>query len=84
MSRNIAATEAIKSRHSQRRTLMYAPPGTPTLDCQNCGDTVKVLTDAEAQMVALDPYNYIAYCHDCGEAIESEGCFEVDRPYLRP
>lgn len=37
----------------------------PTLDCQDCGDTVKKLTDAEAQEVAAAPYNFIVYCPSC-------------------
>lgn len=35
---------------------------TTTLDCQLCGDVVRVLTPAEAQQVAANPYNFIVYC----------------------
>lgn len=37
----------------------------PTLDCQDCGAVVKKLTHDEAQMVAANPYNYVAYCPPC-------------------
>jgi hypothetical protein len=37
----------------------------PTLDCQDCGAVVKKLTDAEAQKVADNPYNYVVYCVSC-------------------
>ena len=43
-----------------------------TLDCQDCGNVLRVLTPAEAQKVAANPYNYIAYCKRCASAIESE------------
>lgn len=49
---------------------MIVKPGTPTLDCQDCGDTVKVLTDSEAQRVARNPYNFVVYCRLCGSARE--------------
>lgn len=57
------------------------PDGTQTLDCQDCGDVVRVLTDAEAQAVARNPYNFVVYCPACGKAREQDGCFEIDRPY---
>lgn len=60
---------------------MYVEPGTPTLDCQDCGDVVRVLTDAEAQQVAHSPYNFVVYCTSCGAAREREGWFEIDRAY---
>ncbi|WIE81271.1 hypothetical protein [Curtobacterium sp. MCSS17_016] len=34
----------------------------PTLDCQTCGEPVRVLTYAEQQQVAANPYNYVVYC----------------------
>lgn len=34
----------------------------PALECQACGDVVRVLTPTEAQQVAANPYNYIVYC----------------------
>lgn len=45
---------------------------TPTLDCQDCGNTVKKLTDAEAQQVAANPYNYVVYCGPCGRYRQKE------------
>ncbi|WP_157497207.1 hypothetical protein [Leifsonia sp. Leaf264] len=38
----------------------------PTLDCQNCGGVLRKLTAAEAQQVAANPYNFIAFCSPCG------------------
>jgi hypothetical protein len=45
-----------------------------TLDCQACGNVVKVLTPAEVQMVAANPYNFIVYCRDaiCQEAARAD------------
>ena len=43
-----------------------------TLDCQTCGDTIKILSPAEAQKVALNPENYIVDCSDCITAIIKE------------
>lgn len=36
----------------------------PTLDCQACGNVVKILTPGEAQQVAANPYNFVVYCRD--------------------
>jgi uncharacterized protein with PIN domain len=36
-----------------------------TLDCQDCGAILKRLTNAEAQQVADNPYNFIAFCRSC-------------------
>jgi hypothetical protein len=36
-----------------------------TLDCQDCGAILRVLSDAEASQVAANPYNYIVYCNSC-------------------
>lgn len=36
-----------------------------TLDCQDCGNVVRRLTDAEAQQVADNPYNFVVYCASC-------------------
>ncbi len=36
-----------------------------TLDCQGCGDVLKVLTPGEAQRVALRPYDFVVYCTIC-------------------
>ncbi|AMS02558.1 hypothetical protein BJD55_gp009 [Gordonia phage Yvonnetastic] len=43
---------------------------TRTLDCQDCGQVVRVLSSSEADMVAMDPYNYIVYCGPCKQDIE--------------
>jgi uncharacterized protein with PIN domain len=45
-----------------------------TLDCQDCGNTVRKLTDAEAQEVAAAPYNFIVYCTSC-KADRSKGLY---------
>jgi uncharacterized CHY-type Zn-finger protein len=37
----------------------------PTLDCQTCGVVLKKLSAAEAQQVALNPYNYVVFCGQC-------------------
>lgn len=37
----------------------------PTLDCQDCGDVVRKLTDAEQQEVADRPYDFVVYCRTC-------------------
>jgi len=37
----------------------------PTLDCQDCGGIVRKLSDAEAQEVAANPYNFVVYCPVC-------------------
>lgn len=43
-----------------------------TLDCQDCGAVLRVLTPAEAQQVARDPYKFIAYCGWCGQTRQKE------------
>jgi hypothetical protein len=45
-------------------------PERQTLDCQACGNVVRVLTAAEAQRVAANPYDFVVYCRDrlCQEA----------------
>ena len=40
-------------------------PSQPTLDCQDCGMVLRKLTDAEAQQVAENPYNFTVYCATC-------------------
>jgi len=42
----------------------------PTLDCQACGNVIRILTAAEAQRVAERPYDFVIYCRDrlCQEA----------------
>lgn len=42
------------------------------LECQDCGDVVKVLEPVEAQQVAEKPYNFIVYCARCKRE-QSEG-----------
>jgi hypothetical protein len=41
------------------------PERQSTLDCQDCGDVVRKLTDSEALEVAREPYNFIVYCWSC-------------------
>lgn len=41
----------------------------PTLDCDQCGDILRTLTPEEELKVALNPYNYIAYCSYCRKEI---------------
>lgn len=40
-------------------------PGENTLDCQQCGDVVRRLTEAEARQVAGDPMRFVVYCATC-------------------
>jgi len=39
------------------------------LECQECGDRLRLLTQQQAQMVARNPYNYVAYCLKCRKDI---------------
>ncbi|AXQ64448.1 hypothetical protein L3Y19_gp079 [Gordonia phage Neville] len=45
--------------------MMYVPPDRPALECQSCGTALQALTDAQAADMALNPYNYIAFCAPC-------------------
>lgn len=36
-----------------------------TLDCQDCGAPVMVLTPEQKRWVADRPYNFIVYCQYC-------------------
>lgn len=45
---------------ARRRTL--------ELLCQDCGVTVRRLTDAEAVQVAARPYDFVVYCGSCADA----------------
>lgn len=48
----------------------------PVLECQQCGDVVQRLSEAEAQMVAANPYNFIVYCPPCKrEGIPTDQAF---------
>lgn len=44
-----------------------------TLECQQCGVTVRALTPSEQQRVARDPYNFIVYCLDCEPEVAAGG-----------
>ena len=44
----------------------------PVLVCQDCGDVIRRLSDAEAQQVARNPYNFIVYCTPCKLAIQKK------------
>lgn len=48
------------------------------LECQACGEVVKVLSDSEAQDVAANPYNYIVYCYRC---IKNYPGIEIEEGY---
>ena len=45
--------------------VLFPMPDEDTLDCQDCGSVVKVLSEKERQEVADNPYNFIVYCLDC-------------------
>ncbi|MGW8431650.1 hypothetical protein ACWGJ9_11205 [Curtobacterium citreum] len=45
----------------------------PTLDCQSCGTPVRVLTDAEQQRVAANPYNYVVFCREHRDDARQKG-----------
>lgn len=45
--------------------MIYNPDKPPTLDCQDCGDVLRVLTQAEYKIVAERPYDFIFYCRLC-------------------
>lgn len=49
-----------------------------TLDCQDCGDVVRKLTDAEAHEVAREPYNFVVYCGPCRVARQREADKRAD------
>lgn len=36
-----------------------------TLDCQDCGTVLRVLSPEEAQTVADKPHDYVRYCRSC-------------------
>lgn len=44
-----------------------------TLDCQICGKVLRVLTTAETQKVAANPYNYVVFCGECKKYATKEG-----------
>lgn len=54
----------------------------PVLECQDCGKVLRHLSPAEAQKVAANPYNFIAYCSRCKSLNEDymegqcAGCFK--------
>lgn len=56
------------------------------LVCQDCGQTVRRLTDAEAAQVAARPYDFVvycgtcvtAYCASCGAPRDEGACCCVD------
>lgn len=39
-----------------------------TLDCQDCGKVILILSAAQAQKVAANPYNYVLQCRTCQAA----------------
>lgn len=54
--------------------MTWPPSGRKTLDCQACGNVIRVLNAAEAQQVAANPYNFVVYCRDrlCQEAAAAD------------
>jgi uncharacterized protein with PIN domain len=50
----------------------------PTLDCQDCGNEVMKLSPAQAQEVALNPYNFVVYCPPCKRVRAAEGAQRRD------
>lgn len=44
---------------------MRADKNDATLECQDCGEVVRILSPAEAQRVAVNPYNFVVLCADC-------------------
>lgn len=50
--------------------LRYIPGVDKTLDCQECGEVLRVLTNAEAQKVSYNPYDYVFYCHSCQRQLQ--------------
>lgn len=55
----------------------------PVLECQDCGKVLRHLSPGEAQKVADNPYNFIAYCAMCTQLRENymeglcAGCFTM-------
>lgn len=43
----------------------YYSNGDATIDCQNCGDVLRILSNEERQEVSYNPYNYIFFCKSC-------------------
>jgi len=50
---------------------------TDTLDCQDCGDVLWVLSAAERQEVAANPQNYVLLCGSCARLRESDALQEM-------
>lgn len=44
----------------------------PLLECQACGETLMALDPRQEQLIASDPYNYMAWCDHCTAAIAGE------------
>jgi hypothetical protein len=45
--------------------MIYNPDDPPHLECQDCGEKLKELTQAEQKIVAERPYDFIGYCREC-------------------
>lgn len=43
---------------------IFVKPGDITLDCQSCGEAVRILSEVEKSQVADNPYNFIVFCSD--------------------
>ena len=35
------------------------------LECQDCGDRIRKLTNSEIQDCSYNPYKYIVFCNEC-------------------
>lgn len=44
---------------------MVSRPHEPVIECQSCGKVLQKLTEAQAQQVAANPYNFIGFCAPC-------------------
>lgn len=53
------------------------PKPKSVLECQDCGKVLRELGAAEAQKVADNPYNFMAFCRSCmrdQESLDIERC----------
>lgn len=49
----------------QQGKLAHCSNDDATIDCQNCGDVLRILSNEERQEVSYNPYNYIFFCKSC-------------------
>lgn len=48
------------------------------LECQDCGEIILRLSDAEAQKVANNPYNFVVWCESCRRQLRKQLFEEFD------